>query len=102
MNISIFNRTTTQVSIVAPIYVENVKENEFGAIMNGYFIYGWHSELVGYTSLRREAFLEGDEIGALSPLGKMLTDEAYVPIERERFLELLAKAMTNIAGEEHT
>lgn len=101
MNILLTNRTTTPLSIVAPIYVENAQEKEFAAVMDGYFIYGWHSELINYTTVKREAIKEGEEISTSSPLGKVLTDPRFVTINRDRFLELLAATMSHICGEEH-
>lgn len=102
MNISIFNRTTTQVGLVAGTYYQNVKEKSFAAIMDGYFIYGWIAEGINYGSIRREAITEGEEVSSLSPLAKIITEPEYEVVTRDRFLELLAECMTYIAGEEHT
>ena len=97
MNIRITRKTSTQIEVNTPGYYENTRDGYFAAIIGTNFVTGWMADNINYATIRTEQIKEGEELNEVtSQLAQVLTSPEWVPIDRERYVELFSACLTKI------
>ena len=97
MNITITRKSSTQIEVNTPAYYENSRDGFFAAIIGTNFVTGWVAENINYATMRTEQIKENGELSEVtSQLAQVLTNPEWVPIDRERFVELFSACMAKI------
>jgi hypothetical protein len=96
MNISLTNRTTTQVELVAPSFRENIDGNIFCAILEDHYIYIYESYSGDFRYIKTEAIKQDENIDPLSSFGRVLTSDEYIDSTQGRFEAKLAQVFVDM------
>jgi hypothetical protein len=94
MNISLTNRTTTSIELVAPSFRESTDGHCFCAIFPDHYVYVYESYSSDFSYIKSEK-LKGEAVDSYSTFGRVFSDE-FTDSTQGRFEAKLAKVFVDM------